>query len=166
MKEVLFCFEEFYSLKNNHFRLRRNKSLAERGPTRNATRFLISIKLNLCVSGILSRISQYSTEGAMNMIDFLIVTVFLLLKFVALHLALGTGSIIAFGYNGAGQCNVPSPNMDFIAVSGRFNHSLGLQDNSSIVAWGDNSQGQIEVPSPNTYEAYLCQGVNSSPCSL
>src|SRR5262245_39193239 len=37
------------------------------------------------------------------------------------------GSIMAWGDNQYGQCNVPSPNSDFIAVSAGVNFSLGLK---------------------------------------
>jgi len=36
------------------------------------------------------------------------------------------GSIVAWGYNLQGQCNVPSPNMGFVAAAGGAQHSLGL----------------------------------------
>ena len=36
------------------------------------------------------------------------------------------GSIVAWGYNLNGQCNVPSPNSGFVAVAGGGYHSLGL----------------------------------------
>jgi hypothetical protein len=68
------------------------------------------------------------------------------------------GSIAAWGHNYYGQCNVPSPNTDFVAVAAGCWHNLGLkQDPSaplgaggSIVAWGYNGSGQCNVPSPNT----------------
>jgi hypothetical protein len=59
------------------------------------------------------------------------------------------GSIVAWGDNDAGQCNVPSPNTGFVAVAGGFEHSLGLKTHGSIVAWGWNDYGQCDVPSPN-----------------
>ncbi len=39
-----------------------------------------------------------------------------------------TGSIVAWGLNYWGQCNVPAPNAGFVAVSGGAGHSLGLKD--------------------------------------
>ena len=36
------------------------------------------------------------------------------------------GSIVAWGWNGYGQCNVPAPNADFVAVAAGWLHSLGL----------------------------------------
>jgi hypothetical protein len=37
------------------------------------------------------------------------------------------GSIVAWGYNVDGQCNVPGPNTGFVAVAGGYLHSLGLK---------------------------------------
>jgi len=56
------------------------------------------------------------------------------------------GSIVAWGYNDRGQCEVPAPNVDLVAIAGGGNHSLGLKSDGSIVAWGDNTY----VPTPNT----------------
>ncbi|MCP4592829.1 MAG: hypothetical protein GY842_19005, partial [bacterium] len=60
------------------------------------------------------------------------------------------GTIVAWGANYYGQCNVSSPNADFVGVAGGMVHSLGLKSDGSIVAWGDNTDGQCDVPSPNT----------------
>jgi hypothetical protein len=60
-----------------------------------------------------------------------------------------TGSIVAWGYNVHGVCDVPAPNTDFVAVTGRHVHSLGLTSDGTIVAWGFNGQGQCDVPAPN-----------------
>jgi hypothetical protein len=59
------------------------------------------------------------------------------------------GTIVAWGDNSYCQCDVPSPNEDFIAVGGGYNHSMGLKSDGTIVAWGDNSYGQCNIPSPN-----------------
>jgi hypothetical protein len=59
------------------------------------------------------------------------------------------GEIAAWGYNNEGECNVPEPNIGFIAVSGGGFHSLGLRADGSIVAWGDNFFNQCDLPSPN-----------------
>ena len=60
------------------------------------------------------------------------------------------GEIVAWGSNWCGQCDVPAPNTDFVAVAAGDRHSLGLKADGSIVAWGNNSRGQIVVPEPNT----------------
>ena len=45
---------------------------------------------------------------------------------------------MAWGNNDYGQCDVPAPNADFVAVAGGDDHSLGLKSDGTIVAWGDN----------------------------
>ncbi len=47
---------------------------------------------------------------------------------------LSQGPIAAWGYNGSGQCDVPSPNSGFIAVAAGGDHSLGLRADGSIAA--------------------------------
>jgi hypothetical protein len=59
------------------------------------------------------------------------------------------GSIVAWGDNGCGRLNVPSPNTGFVAISAG-GHSLGLKADGSIVAWGWNTWGECDVPSPNS----------------
>ncbi len=61
----------------------------------------------------------------------------------------GGGEIAAWGENSNGQCTVPSPNADFIAVAAGGLHSLGIKADGSIAAWGRNAFGQCTVPSPN-----------------
>jgi hypothetical protein len=60
------------------------------------------------------------------------------------------GSIVAWGYNGYGQCNVPSPNTGFVAIALGGCHSLGLKSDGSIVIFGENDYSQCNVPLPNT----------------
>jgi len=60
------------------------------------------------------------------------------------------GSIVAWGVNGDGQCNVPEPNSGFVAVAGGAMHSLGVKADGSIAAWGSDSWGMCNVPEPNT----------------
>jgi len=59
------------------------------------------------------------------------------------------GTIVAWGANYYGQCDVPAPNADFVAVSGGAVHSLGLKSDGTIVAWGLSVEGQCDVPAPN-----------------
>ncbi len=49
-----------------------------------------------------------------------------------------------------GQCDVPEPNTDFVAVAAGADHNLGLKPDGTIVAWGNNWLGQSDVPEPNT----------------
>ncbi|MCK5785870.1 MAG: hypothetical protein KAH54_04835 [Candidatus Sabulitectum sp.] len=56
------------------------------------------------------------------------------------------GSIVAWGDNTLGQCNVPEPDTGFVAVAAGMRFSMGLRSDGSIVAWGDNTIGQCAVP--------------------
>ncbi|MGB2988296.1 MAG: hypothetical protein WBE26_20695, partial [Phycisphaerae bacterium] len=60
------------------------------------------------------------------------------------------GSIVAWGWNLFGQCNVPAPNADFVAVAAGKHHNLGLRTDGSIVAWGSKWFGECDIPVPNT----------------
>ena len=59
------------------------------------------------------------------------------------------GTIIAWGDNDFGQCDVPAPNTDFVAVAAGYYHNLGLRTNGTVIAWGYNIYGQCDVPMPN-----------------
>jgi len=59
---------------------------------------------------------------------------------------LADSTVIAFGSNAYGQCNVPVglKSVKQIAV-GEF-HSLALKSDGSVVAWGENNLGQCSIP--------------------
>jgi alpha-tubulin suppressor-like RCC1 family protein len=59
-------------------------------------------------------------------------------------------SVVGWGWNGAGQCDAPPPNTDFVTVAAGYEQSGGVRADGSIAAWGDNEYGQCEVPTPNT----------------
>ncbi|MBK9126314.1 MAG: M6 family metalloprotease domain-containing protein [Phycisphaerales bacterium] len=67
-------------------------------------------------------------------------------------------SIVAWGTNWSGQCQVPTPNSDFVAVAAGFEHSLGLKADGSIVGWGDDSYGQSDIPPPNSGFVVIAAG--------
>ena len=71
-------------------------------------------------------------------------------------------TVVAWGGNDYGQCDVPSPNNGFIAVAAGGGHSLGLRNDSTIVAWGNNSFGQCDVPSPNNGFTAIAAGYDYS----
>jgi hypothetical protein len=73
-----------------------------------------------------------------------------------------SGSIVAWGRNVEGQCNVPAPNTGFVAVAAGGGHSLGLKTDGSIVAWGHNADGQCNVPAPNSGFVAVAAGVYHS----
>jgi hypothetical protein len=49
-------------------------------------------------------------------------------------------TIVAWGQNDFGQCDVPAPNADFVAVAGGWYHSLGLRSSSATA---------VEEPGPD-----------------
>jgi hypothetical protein len=60
------------------------------------------------------------------------------------------GTVVAWGQNHSGQCNVPSGTCGAIAAGADF--SLAIRTNGSLAAWGRNSDGQIsKVPSGNGF---------------
>jgi hypothetical protein len=71
-------------------------------------------------------------------------------------------SVVAWGDNDLGQCDVPLPNTGFVAVSAGANHNLGLKSDGTVVAWGDSSQGQCDVPSPNSGFVAVSAGAGHS----
>jgi hypothetical protein len=74
----------------------------------------------------------------------------LLLAFPSVSFAETSGAVSAWGYNGYGQCDVPAPNSDFVAVAADAEHSLGLKSDGTVVAWGSNHYGECDVPAPNS----------------
>jgi hypothetical protein len=68
------------------------------------------------------------------------------------------GVIAAWGYNDAGQCNVPAPNASFIAVSAGWLRGEALKADGTVIAWGDNCCGQQNLPNPNTGFIALAAG--------
>jgi uncharacterized repeat protein (TIGR02543 family) len=56
------------------------------------------------------------------------------------------GAVVAWGWNGYGQTDVPPGMTNVVAVVAGGYHSLALQSNGVVVAWGDNSYGQTNVP--------------------
>ena len=56
------------------------------------------------------------------------------------------GQVIAWGYNGHGQCDVPAEALSrVISIACGGAHSLALKD-GKVIAWGTNNYGQCTVP--------------------
>jgi len=62
------------------------------------------------------------------------------------------GSLVAWGSNGIGQCNVPT-GTDYVTIAGGWYHGLALRADGSLVAWGYNYYGQCNVPTGNNFKA-------------
>ena len=53
------------------------------------------------------------------------------------------GTVVAWGTNWYGQCDVPTNVTDAVAVAAGGRHSVALGRDGSVVVWGDNTLGQI-----------------------
>jgi alpha-tubulin suppressor-like RCC1 family protein len=58
------------------------------------------------------------------------------------------GSIVAWGTNDHGQCNVPllPPGLSFVEVATGYQHTVARRSDGSVVAWGRNDAAQCNVP--------------------
>jgi subtilisin-like proprotein convertase family protein len=56
-------------------------------------------------------------------------------------------TVVAWGENGVGDCDVPSGLSGVVAIAAGEAHSLALKADGTVVAWGDNENGQCDVPS-------------------
>ena len=70
----------------------------------------------------------------------------------------GDGTVVAWGYNNAGQTNVPGGLSNVVAVGGGYSHSLALETDGTVVVWGDSTYGQTNVPAGLTNVARLPLG--------
>jgi hypothetical protein len=68
------------------------------------------------------------------------------------------GTVVAWGSNGGGQCNVPAPNADFVAVAGGGAHSLGVRRSTVTAVEAPGTSGtppagllEIAVVVPNPF---------------
>jgi hypothetical protein len=58
------------------------------------------------------------------------------------------GSVVAWGDNQYGQCNVPAPpaGLSYVEVAAGLHHTVARRSDGSVVAWGWNNSGQCIVP--------------------
>ncbi|MEQ2009067.1 MAG: immunoglobulin domain-containing protein [Limisphaerales bacterium] len=56
------------------------------------------------------------------------------------------GTVLAWGYNGAGQTTVPAGLSGVTAIAAGYSHTVALKSDGTMVAWGDNSAGATAVP--------------------
>ena len=57
------------------------------------------------------------------------------------------GSVIAWGNNKYGQCNVPEGLTNVKAITAGNDFTVALKNDGSVIAWGNNNMGQCNVPS-------------------
>jgi len=62
------------------------------------------------------------------------------------NLAVSNGLVVAWGYNGSGQCTVPAGLSNVWDVAAGWEHSVALKKDGTVVCWGDNSHGESIVP--------------------
>jgi len=56
------------------------------------------------------------------------------------------GTVLAWGDNFSGQCNVPTNLNDALAIAAGGYHSLAVRANGTLAAWGANDYGQATAP--------------------
>jgi alpha-tubulin suppressor-like RCC1 family protein len=57
------------------------------------------------------------------------------------------GTVVAWGGNYLGQCDVPAGLSNVTAVSAGTDHSVALKQDGGIVVWANNYHGQLNLPS-------------------
>ncbi|MCA9785311.1 MAG: hypothetical protein KC488_02045, partial [Candidatus Cloacimonetes bacterium] len=68
------------------------------------------------------------------------------------------GTLVVWGDNREGQCQLTSATPGCIAVSAGLNHSLALLADGSLRASGDNLYGQCELPTPGSPPVAISAG--------
>ena len=56
------------------------------------------------------------------------------------------GTVVAWGYDGSGQVDVPAGLANVTAISAGASHSLALKSDGTVTGWGDDSVGGLDVP--------------------
>lgn len=67
---------------------------------------------------------------------------------------LDDGTIVAWGQNDVGQCNVPAlpEKTTYTAVDAGYSHGVALRSDGSIASWGVNTKGVVtNTPTTGTY---------------
>ena len=58
----------------------------------------------------------------------------------------GDGTVVAWGDDSEGQCDVPAGLSHVVAVAGGGGHSVALGADGAVTAWGADWNGQCDVP--------------------
>lgn len=72
------------------------------------------------------------------------------------------GSVVAWGHNNDGECDVPVDLRNVVAVAAGNRHSLALKSNGTVVAWGYNSIGQASPPVDLRDVVQIASGTSTS----
>jgi hypothetical protein len=72
------------------------------------------------------------------------------------------GSVIAWGENRYGECDVPSNLTGVIGIAAGIYHSLALRANGTVVAWGNDDFGQSTVPQGLSNVIEIAAGLDHS----
>lgn len=56
-------------------------------------------------------------------------------------------AVVAWGWNGAGQTNVPDGLTNVIAIAAGLDHSVALRGDGMVVVWGDTNFDESDIPS-------------------
>jgi len=75
------------------------------------------------------------------------------------------GTVVAWGRNIEGQCDVPAGLGSVVAVAGGGYHSMALKADGTVVAWGKHDFGQCDVPA-GLGRVPGCLGGRCGPCRL
>jgi hypothetical protein len=75
---------------------------------------------------------------------------------------LANGRVVAWGYNGYGQTNVPPDLTNVMAIAAGDAHSLALGQDGSVTAWGSSANGKTTVPSGLAHVIMVGAGTSHS----
>jgi alpha-tubulin suppressor-like RCC1 family protein/subtilisin-like proprotein convertase family protein len=76
------------------------------------------------------------------------------------------GTVVPWGSNGRGECNVPSGLSRAIGVAAGGDHSVAALEDGTVAAWGWNDAGQCDVPIGLGGVAAVAAGAKSSVALL
>jgi alpha-tubulin suppressor-like RCC1 family protein len=68
------------------------------------------------------------------------------------------GTVVAWGYNGFGQTNVPAGLTNVTAIAAGYEHTVALKSDGTVVAWGRNIEGEMTVPAGLTNVTAIAAG--------
>ncbi|SPE56912.1 exported hypothetical protein [Verrucomicrobia bacterium] len=98
-------------------------------------------------TGVPNPVSPYLSSGPVSLAGQTLSNVVAIAAGSSHSLALkADGTVVAWGYNGDGEANIPAGLTNVVSVSAGAWHSLALQANGTVIAWGLNNHGQATIP--------------------